>query len=139
MTQLISWDNKSVGGGDPDGKWRAADANQVKTVVNANATPPVRTVNTASPTAILVTDGVILFDTSSTAISIDLPLANLGTYAIPFKDIGCNSSSNNITFNRAGSDTITDINTGQTSSIIATNGASGYFKSNGTDTWHLFI
>ena len=146
----INYLDKTVGGGDPTGKWKTADANEVKSIVNANSadaesrlteieTPSLRTVDTASPTAILVTDGTILFDTASTAIAIDLPAANLGTHKIPFKDIGCNSASNNITINRVGADTIVDSSTGQTSVIIALNGTSGYFLSNGTDTWYLFI
>jgi hypothetical protein len=100
--------------------------------------PDQRTVNTASPSAILSTDGTILFDTASTPISINLPLASVGKVKIPFKDIGANSVANNITFNRVGSDTIVDFATGQTTTIIASDGFSGYFLSNGVDTWYLF-
>jgi hypothetical protein len=96
-----------------------------------------RTLNTATPTAILMDDGILLFDTTSTAITIDLPLANVGKIRIPFKDIGANSATNNITFNRVGSDTIVDSATGQTSTIIASNGYSGQLVSNGVDTWYL--
>lgn len=97
-----------------------------------------RTVNTASPTAILAEDGIILFNTASTAISIDLPLASVGKISIPFKDIGANSSNNNITINRAGSDTIVDSATGQISTIISSDGYAGELLSNGVDTWYLF-
>lgn len=96
-----------------------------------------RLVNTASPSAILSTDGTILFDSALVIISIDLPLASVGKVKIPFKDSGCNSSTNNITVNRAGSDTITDSATSQASTTIASNGFSGYFLSDGVDTWYL--
>ena len=99
--------------------------------------PSQRLVDTASPTAMLTTDGTILFDSDAATISIDLPAASVGKVSIPFKDIGCNSSVNNITINRAGSDTIVDSATGQTSTIISSNGFSGYFLSNGVDTWYL--
>jgi len=96
-----------------------------------------RLVNTASPSAILTTDGTILFDSALVTISIDLPLASVGKVKIPFKDSGCNSSTNNITVNRAGSDTITDSATSQASTTIASSGFSGYFLSDGVDTWYL--
>ena len=96
-----------------------------------------RLVNTASPTAILATDGIILFDTTSTTISIDLPSASVGKIRVPFKDAGANSVNNNITINRAGSDTIIDSATAQTSTVISSNGFSGYFLSNGVDKWYL--
>jgi hypothetical protein len=96
-----------------------------------------RLVNTASPTAILEADGAILFDSAAATIAITLPAASVGKIKIPFKDIGANSSVNNITINRAGSDTIVDSATGQTSTIISSNGFSGYFLSNGVDTWYL--
>jgi len=96
-----------------------------------------RVVNTASPSAILASDGILLFDTTSTAIAIDLPLASVGKIKIPFKDIGANSSQNNITFNRVGSDTIVDSAKSQISTIISSDGFSGYFLSNGVDTWFL--
>ena len=44
-----------------------------------------RLVDTATPTALLASDGIILFDTSSLAISIDLPLASVGKISIPLK------------------------------------------------------
>jgi len=96
-----------------------------------------RTVNTGSPTAILEADGMILFDSAAATIAIDLPAASVGKIKIPFKDIGANSSVNNITINRVGADTIVDSATGQTSTLIASNGFSGYFLSNGVDTWYL--
>jgi len=97
-----------------------------------------RTVSTASPSAILTTDGTILFDSAAAKISISLPLASVGKVKIPFKDIGCNSSNQNITINRTGSNTLTDSAKNQTSTTIASNGFSGYFLSNGVDTWNLF-
>jgi hypothetical protein len=96
-----------------------------------------RIITTASPSAILVTDGFLLFDTTSNAISISLPAASVGKVQIPFKDSGANSAINTITFNRVGSDTIVDSAIGQTSTIIGSNGFSGSFISNGTDTWYL--
>ena len=96
-----------------------------------------RLVNTGSPTAILATDGIILFDSNAATIAISLPAASIGKIKIPFKDVGANSSTNNITINRAGSDTIVDSAIAQTSTIIASNGFSGYFLSNGVDTWYL--
>jgi hypothetical protein len=98
---------------------------------------PQRLINTASPTAILSTDGTILFDSVAATTSINLPAASVGKIKIPFKDAGANSSVNNITINRVGSDTIVDSATGQTSTIISSNGFSGYFLSNGVDTWYL--
>jgi len=95
-----------------------------------------RVVNTASPSAILLADGLILFDTTSTAISIDLPAAS-GLGEVRIKDIGANSSLKNITFNAVGSDTIVDSSTGQTTTIIASDGFSGSFQNNGVDTWYL--
>jgi len=96
-----------------------------------------RTISTASPSAILITDGTILFDSALVKISIDLPLASVGKVKIPFKDSGCNSSNKNITINRAGSNTIVDSAINQTSTIISSNGFSGYFLSDGVDTWYL--
>lgn len=96
-----------------------------------------RIVNTASPTAILTADGNIMFDSTSTAISIDLPSASVGKVKVPYKDIGVNSSNNNITINRVGSDTIVDTAAAQTSTIIAIDGHSGFFLSDGVDTWYL--
>ena len=37
MQSLIAFVNKVVGGGPVTGKWRTIDANEVKSVVNANA------------------------------------------------------------------------------------------------------
>ena len=96
-----------------------------------------RLVTVASPTAILISDGSILFDTNSNPISITLPLASVGKVIIPFKDIGCNAATNNITINRAGTDTIVDIAVGQTSTVIIADGYSAAFVSNGVDTWHV--
>ena len=96
-----------------------------------------RLINTASPSAILVSDGTLLFDTGSTAITISLPAASVGKVRIPFKDVGANSAVNNITFNRVGGDTIVDTATAQTSTVVASDGFSGAFESNGVDTWYL--
>lgn len=95
-----------------------------------------RVVSTASPSPILLSDGLILFDTTSTAISIDLPSAS-GLGEVRIKDIGANSSINNITFNRVGADTIVDSSTGQTTTTISSDGFSGSFQNNGVDTWYL--
>lgn len=105
--------------------------------LRSSTLPSQRIVNTASPTAILTSDGTILFDSAAATISIDLPSASVGKVTVPFKDIGCNSGTNNITISRVGSDTIVDAATGQTSTVIASNGFSGLFLSNGVDTWYL--
>ena len=96
-----------------------------------------REISTPTPTAILISDGFLLFDSTSNTISIDLPAATVGKIQIPFKDAGVNSVANNITFNRVGADTIVDTAAGQTSTVIASNGYSGSFISNGVDTWYL--
>lgn len=96
-----------------------------------------RTVNTLSPTAILKTDGTILFDSSSNNIAITLPLASVGKIKIPFKDIGGFASTNDITISRAGSDTIVTHSAGQTAYSVTTDGDSGALLSNGIDTWYL--
>lgn len=100
-------------------------------------TERLRTLNTATPTAIAYTDGTLLFDTTTTAITVDLPSASVGKVRIPFKDIGANANTNTITLNRVGTDTIVTSVTGQTSAVINVNGDSGYFLSNGVDTWYL--
>jgi len=105
--------------------------------IGPSASTDQRIVNTASPTDILASDGNIMFDTSLVVISIDLPSAASGAVLIPFKDIAANSSNNNITINRVGSDSIIDSNTLQTSTIIAIDGYSGSFLSDGIDTWYL--
>ncbi len=107
------------------------------TAIDVQAAINQRTINTASPSAILMTDGLLLFDTTSVAPTIDLPAASVGRIEIPFKDIGANASINNITFNRVGADTIVDNLTGQTSTVVASNGFAGKFVSNGVDTWYL--
>ena len=121
---------------------------QLRNALNHNATDaesrfsgvnPVvqRIITEAEPEAIQITDGILLFDSTNNEIEIDLPAASEGKYEIRFKDIGLNSLTNNITFNRVGSDTIVDVLVGETSTIIADNGFSGSFLSNGTDTWYL--
>lgn len=107
---------------------------ELKDVINEQIQ---RLVDTDAPTAILKADGVILFDTTTATINIDLPLASIGKVIIPFKDIGANSSVNNITINKAGSDTIVDSAIAQSSTVIVSNGFSGNFLSNGVDTWYL--
>ena len=97
-----------------------------------------RLINTASPTAITKLDGTLLFDTTSTAITIDLPSASIGKVKIPYKDIGANAYVNNITINTDGADTVVTSVTGLSSATININGDSGYFLSNGIDTWYLF-
>ena len=97
-----------------------------------------RILNTATPTAITRTDGTLLFDTTSTAITVSLPSASIGKVRVPFKDIGANAGTNNITINRDGTDTIVTSVTGATAAVINVNGDSGYLLSNGVDTWYLF-
>lgn len=96
-----------------------------------------REINTASPTAILLTDGFLLFDSTLTAISIDLPSASIGRVKIPFKDAGTNSESKSIQFLAVGLDKIVDTLPDQTSTLISSNGFTGAFLSNGVDTWYL--
>ena len=96
-----------------------------------------RIVNSGTPTGILKTDGTLLFDTTSTAIAIDLPLASLGKLKIPYKDIGANASANPITISTAGSDKLVTSQINQTSVVINSDGDSGAFLSNGVDTWYL--
>ena len=100
-------------------------------------TERLREINTASPAAIQYIDGTLLFDTTSTGITIALPSASIGKVKIPFKDIGANAGTNNITINRDGTDTIVTSTLGNTSVIINVNGDSGYLLSNGVDTWYL--
>jgi hypothetical protein len=97
-----------------------------------------RVLNTVTPTAITKTDGTLLFDSTTTTITVDLPSASIGKVRIPFKDIGANANTNNITLNRVGADTIVTSVTGQTSAVINVNGDYGYLLSNGVDTWYLF-
>ena len=114
---------------------RGITGEDLKTSVNGKSTQ--RVITLATPTAILISDGFLLFDSSSNAIAIDLPAASVGKVEIPFKDSGAVSATNNITFNRVGADTIVDFAIGQTSTIISSNGYSGSFVSNGIDTWFL--
>ena len=96
-----------------------------------------RLINTADPSEILKTDGILLFETTSTAIDIDLPLASVGKLKIPYKDIGANASANPVTVSTVGSDKLVTSQVNQTSVVINSDGDSGAFLSNGVDTWYL--
>ncbi len=54
------------------------------------------------------------------------------------KDADCNAGTNNITINRAGSDTITDTATAQTSTIIAGNGGAIHIRAVSATTWEVY-
>jgi hypothetical protein len=74
--------------------------------------------------------------TSSSARTITLPAASTVTAGFPLwlKDASYNAGTNNITVNRAGSDTFED---GSTSLVISSDGALYGVYSDGTSKWYL--
>ena len=79
----------------------------------------------------------IAVDTSSTAISVDLPLAaNVSAgrvYAI--KDSAGNANANNITINRQGSDLLD----GATSYVFDSNYGAVWYITDGVSNWHWIV
>lgn len=105
----------------------------------------ITVVNTSTYT-ITATDYIICVNYSTTgATTITLPSAsscwnsitNKGK-AFLVKDSGANSSAYNITINRAGSDTITDSATGQTSTIVSGNGDAITVQAINSTTWIIY-
>ena len=103
-------------------------------LTNVVATTRVFTVSTSAYTVNSNYD-VLGIDTTTYSPTLTLPFASGGTLNFLIKDIACNSSKNNITINRSGSDTIIDIATGQTSTVLGIDGGSIRFVSNGVNQW----
>ena len=77
---------------------------------------------------------VISADTSSSAITINLPAIDEEGFDITVKDVGYNASTNNITLARDGSDTIEE----GTSFIVNQDGQSNHLISNDSDSnWEV--
>lgn len=82
--------------------------------------------------ALLSTDGLALCNTSVTAWTATLPLANVGKWSVRVKKVS--NDFNPLTVIRAGSDTIVDYTTGLTSTTLDTCGEEVAFISDGTNT-----
>jgi hypothetical protein len=104
--------------------------------VPANANLAYAYLAVSSNHVILANDQYTFFDTDTTsARTFTLPAANsvaAGTYYI-FKDKSGSAFSNNITVNRAGSDTID----GATSAVVNVNYGSLILIGNGTNAWRV--
>jgi hypothetical protein len=92
----------------------------------------------STPYTILNTEQHIEIDSSTLAITLTLPEISAIDTANDYKiyiitDTGGNSTTNNITINRSGSDTIN----GETSMVLNVNYSSVTLKSNGTNKWYL--
>jgi hypothetical protein len=90
--------------------------------------------NTNSPYTILSSDNVILVDTSTASVTITLPDTSsfTGSRKYTIKDIG-NASTNSITINRSGSDTID----GSTSLTISTDYVAYNLVTDGIANWYV--
>ncbi len=105
----------------------------------------VTTVAAATYT-IAITDRTIVVDYTSTgAVTLTLPSCATawnsdGNTGIVFviKDLDCNAGANNITINRAGSDTIIDTAAGQTSTVINGDGNAIRIQAVSTTEWIVF-
>ncbi len=77
--------------------------------------------------------------TLTAAVTLTLPLAaNAPNHILTIKDEEANAGTNNIDIDRAGSDTIVDITTGNTQTSITTNGGAIRLYNDGVDTWYVF-
>lgn len=106
--------------------------------VNGNSLTLNRTVvnNGNTPYTVLYTDYFIACDTSSSAITINLPAITgdiVAGFMIVVKDEGLNAITNNITIDPNGSDTIE----GETTYTIDRNGQSLSIYNDGTN-WFIF-
>lgn len=83
-------------------------------------------------------DTIIGVNTLSSPIIITLPdSAQVGQKTIFIKDSRANSSNNSITVSASTTDTIVDINTGQTTTVLNNNGISIQMTSTGSGIWWL--
>ena len=113
--------------------------------VGGSQTSSVTEVDSATYT-ILTTDRVIAVDYTATGTAtLTLPsatsswdTANGTGLAFLIKDSGASASANNITINRAGSDTIVDSQSGQTSTVIATDGSAIWIQAKDATTWIVY-
>ena len=98
-------------------------------------------INAATYT-ILTSDRTIAVDYTTTgAVTLTLPSAASAFSSgarLLIKDSGVNALINKITINRAGSDTITDRATGETSTIINTNGGAIWMQAKDATTWIVY-
>ena len=128
--------------GNSDGQLGILTNNQVADLdLNGSQAQGVTVVDAATDT-IQATDNVIAIDYTDTgAVTLTLPAAsdswNTDGSGIVFtiKDSGANAATNNITINRAGSDTIIDDSTAQTSTIIAANGGAIKIQAISSSKW----
>ncbi len=105
----------------------------------------VTTVAAATYT-IAITDRTIVVDYTTTgAVTLTLPSCttawnstNSTGIVFVIKDLDCNAGTNNITINRAGSDTIIDTAAGQTSTVINGNGNAIRIQAVSTTEWIVF-
>jgi len=96
---------------------------------------------TTDPYTIASTKEIVqLFVKSNGSGGVDINLPAISTTNIVLlyiKDALALSSTNNITINVNASDTIVDVATGQTSTVLASNGGSLTFSNNGANEWYL--
>jgi hypothetical protein len=80
---------------------------------------------------------VAVADAAGASRHVQLPAANSlqAGQVVMVVDTPCTAATNNITINRAGSDTISTTTTGNTSVTITTNGGAIWFVSDGTSVW----
>lgn len=98
----------------------------------------------AATYSILPSDETIAVDYTDTgSVTLTLPALdyafdNLHGKVFVIKDTGANASVNNITIERADSDTIIGSSTGQTSVTLASNGASIFIQAKDISTWMVY-
>jgi len=104
------------------------------------------TIVSAATYTILTTDKIIAVDhTATAAVTLTLPAAstvwdstNSASLSFLIKDSGVNACTNNITISRAGSDTIIDIESGQTSTVIDVDGGALWFQAISAAKWIVY-
>lgn len=85
-----------------------------------------------------LSDIILGVDSSVSAITITLPKSSdVGEQILWIKDIGVNAFFNNITINTISGDTIIDVASGQTSTIIGVNGGALEISSDGINEYWI--
>lgn len=136
-------DQLSIIAGGVEGIRVSEDTNKLIIDLKGAVGYKVTEVNAATYT-IQLNDHTIAVDYTATgAVTITLPAASdafNGTEGLRFliKDTGVNSGTNNITINRAGSDTIITTTSGNTSATISANGNAFWIQAKDSSTWIVY-
>ena len=118
-------------------------ADRIRIMTDEADVTEILEVDAVSVTLDPVTTFVAVNHTATAAVTVNLPSA-ADAFAIRPKavitvsDTGANASVNNITIARAGSDTIVDVATGQTSTVLVADGATVRLRAIDATTWKVF-